>query len=174
MNKDCSIVEDLLPLYHEGLLQDETVSWVDEHFKKCDHCREIAQISKQPIDPEQIQSTVNYDQMMEKIKLRLSIYQIIFVGISFLFAIKTSLLNESFGFILSYAILGAITYLFYKSFWIVITIAFLPNFIWSLIDISAFHFNSIIGSLFLAAIHVIFAFAGSIIGLLILKLRERG
>ncbi|MFK4998855.1 zf-HC2 domain-containing protein [Bacillus sp. N9] len=115
MNKDCYIVEDLLALYHDGLLQDETVSWVDEHLKRCDHCQEIAQFSKEPIHPEHIQSTVNHDQMMAKIKLRLSIYQIIFVSISFLFAIKTSLLNNSFGFMLSYAILGMITYFFIKA-----------------------------------------------------------
>lgn len=174
MNKDCSIAEDLMPLYNEGLLQDETVSWLEDHLKTCENCRDLAQLSKEPVEKEPIDSTVNHDKMMGKIKLKLSIYQIIFVGLSFYFAIKTSLLNDSFGFILSYTVLGVLTFLFYKNIWIVIAITFLPNFIWSLIDISEFSFNGIVGSIFIGVIHLSFALIGSIIGWLILQVRERG
>ncbi|MCR2821191.1 zf-HC2 domain-containing protein [Lederbergia panacisoli] len=177
MNKDCVIVEDLLPLYNEGLLQDETTEWVEAHLEHCESCRELALLSKEPIEKENIHSTIDSENMIKKINLKLSIYQIIFIAISFIFAIKTSLLHESFGFILTYPILGLITYLFYRRFLIVAVIAFLPNFIWSLIDIASgapITFDAIIGSIFLAAIHLIFALVGSIIGLLILKLRERG
>ncbi|MBO1003959.1 zf-HC2 domain-containing protein [Pseudogracilibacillus auburnensis] len=174
MNKDCFIAEDLMPLYNEGLLQDETASWLEAHLKTCRNCRELAHLSKEPVEKVAMESTVNHDKMMGKIKLRLSIYQIIFVGLSFFFAIKTSLLNDSFGFILSYTVLGVLTYLFYKNIWIVIAIAFLPNFIWSLIDISEFSFNGIVGSIFIGVIHLSFALVGNIIGWLILQVRERG
>lgn len=184
MNRDCFIAEDLLPLYNEGLLQDETDSWLEEHLKNCRQCSELADLSKEPLEKEIIDPTVDHDKMMGKIKLKLSIYQIIFVGISFFFAIKTSLLNESFGFILSYAVLGFITYLFYKSFWIVSAIAFLPVFLWSIVNsISDFSSGAITksqlllgipGAALLAAIHLLFAILGCVIGLLIIKLRERG
>ena len=39
MNKDCSIVQDLLPLYAEDLLREETKEFVDEHLAQCEACR---------------------------------------------------------------------------------------------------------------------------------------
>ncbi|HLU23876.1 MAG TPA: zf-HC2 domain-containing protein [Bacillaceae bacterium] len=182
MNKDCFIAEDLLPLYNEGLLQDETVEWLESHLATCENCRELAEISKEPVAKEKIESTIDNEKMFTKIKLRLSIYQIIIVAISFIFAIKTSMLNNSLEFILSYTVLGVITYLFYKSFWIVGAITFLPLFIWSLVDSFINYFNGHInfnqlilgfpGAFFIGAIHLIFAFIGSLVGLLILKLKE--
>ncbi|MBS4204582.1 zf-HC2 domain-containing protein [Bacillus sp. FJAT-49754] len=184
MNKDCFIAEDLLPLYNEGLLQAETAEWLESHLRTCPNCRELALLSKEPVQTDPITSTVDHEKMMSKINLKLSIYQIIFVGLSFFFAIKTSLLNDSFGFILSYAILGVVTYLFYRSFLIVIAIAFLPIFIWSIIhSISEFTSGEIThaqlwlgipGAALLAGIHLVFAMIGCLIGLLILKLKERG
>ncbi|CAM4182915.1 zf-HC2 domain-containing protein [Lederbergia lenta] len=181
MNKDCFIAEDLLPLYNDGLLQEETDEWLESHLKSCQKCNELAQLTKEPVEKETIISPVNHDKMMEKIKLKLSIYQIIFVGISFFFAIKTSLLNESFGFILSYTVLGVITYLFYRNFLIVTAIAFLPIFLWDIFQSFSMYVDGdtslllgIIGSAFLALIHLIFALMGSVIGLLILKLKKRG
>lgn len=191
MNKDCFIIEDLLPLYNEGLLQDETVEWLELHLDDCQNCQELVQLSKEPIEVEAINSSVDQDKMFKKINLKLSIYQIIFVGLSFFFAIKTSLLSESFGFILSYTVMGLVTYLFYRNFKIVIAIAFLPIFLWSTADTIilmtsgqpygapdqnavSFFFSSMLGAAFLAIIHLAFALIGSIIGLLILKLKERG
>lgn len=87
MNKDCPIVEDLLPLYNEELLQDETAKWVKAHLENCESCRELARLSKEPIEKEPIPSTIDPESMMKNIQLKLSIYQIIFVAISFIFAI---------------------------------------------------------------------------------------
>ena len=129
MSKYCFIIEDLLPLYNEGLLQEGTGEWLESHLAGCENCQELAQLSIEPVEKEPISSTVNHDKMMGSIKLKLSIYQIIFVGLSFFFAIKTSLLSESFGFILSYTIMGLVAFLFYRSFKIVIAIAFLPIFL---------------------------------------------
>lgn len=129
-------------------------------------------MSTEPILAETIHSPINQDKMMRHIKLKLSIYQIVFVCLSFYFAIKTSLLNDSFGFILSYTVLGVVTYLFYKNIWVVIAIAFLPNFVWSLIDLVEFNLNGLAGSLLIGCIHLAFALVGSMIGWLILKLKE--
>ena len=35
MNKDCSIVQDLLPLYEEDMLREETKEFVDGHLAQC-------------------------------------------------------------------------------------------------------------------------------------------
>ena len=39
MNKDCSIVQDLLPLYAENMLREETKEFVDAHLAQCAPCR---------------------------------------------------------------------------------------------------------------------------------------
>ena len=39
MNKDCSIVQDLLPLYAEDMLREETKEYVDGHLAQCASCR---------------------------------------------------------------------------------------------------------------------------------------
>ncbi|HEY4554523.1 MAG TPA: zf-HC2 domain-containing protein [Bacillaceae bacterium] len=189
MNKGCFIAEDLLPLYQEGLLQPETAEWLEEHMKTCNGCRELGQLLRKPVEKETIVSESGPDKMMAKINFKLSIYQIIFVGMSFFMAIRTSILNESFGFILWYAVLGAVTYLFYRNMKIVAVISFLPIFLWSLtqsaVDFSAgridsslsavsYFLSSAMGALWVAVIHLSFALIGSLIGALILKLKERG
>lgn len=42
MNKQCDIVQDLLPLYAEGMLSDGSKSFVEEHLAICDECRQRA------------------------------------------------------------------------------------------------------------------------------------
>ena len=39
MNKDCSIVQDLLPLYAEDMLHEGTKEYVDGHLARCEACR---------------------------------------------------------------------------------------------------------------------------------------
>ena len=39
MNIPCSIVKDLLPLYHDSVCSDETKRAVEEHLKTCPSCR---------------------------------------------------------------------------------------------------------------------------------------
>ncbi len=177
MNKDCYIAEDLLPLYNEDLLQDETAVWLEDHFKSCKSCRDLSHLSKEPVEKGTVYSSVDHDKMFAKINLKLSVYQIIFVALSFFFAMKTSLLNESFGFILSYAVLGFATYFFYQRLMIVITIAFLPTFLWSLaqsVNESVSVSEAIWGASFLALIHLLFAIIGSLVAFLLLKFKKEG
>lgn len=39
MNKDCSIVQDLLPLYAEDMLREGTKEYIDGHLAQCEACR---------------------------------------------------------------------------------------------------------------------------------------
>lgn len=39
MKQDCSIVQDLLPLYVEGMVRDETEAFVQEHLAGCPECQ---------------------------------------------------------------------------------------------------------------------------------------
>ncbi|MEH7387164.1 hypothetical protein V7147_17380 [Bacillus sp. JJ1521] len=182
-----AIIEDLLPLYNEGLLSRETNDWLEEQIQANKELQKLVDQAATPLEKEEIESTVKHDKMITTIKRRLALYQLVFVGLSFFLAIQTSMLNESFGFILWYAVLGLLTYLFYKDMKIVFYISFIPIFIWSLggnigdymngdigenVTFGQFLQQSIMGSILVTLIHYLFAFIGSIIGFLYLRIRN--
>ena len=39
MKNECSIIRDLLPLYAENMVSDDTAAFVAEHLKSCEACR---------------------------------------------------------------------------------------------------------------------------------------
>ncbi|MFS0822069.1 hypothetical protein [Bacillus sp. 1P02SD] len=182
-----AIIEDLLPLYNEGLLSPETTTWLEEQIQHNQELQKLMDQAMTPLEKDEIESPVQHDKMITNIKRRLALYQLIFVGLSFFLAIQTSMLNESFGFILWYAVLGLLTYLFYKDMKIVFYISFIPIFIWSLggnigdfiqgdmgstVSFGQFLWQSFMGSILVTLIHYLFAFIGSMIGFLYLKIRN--
>lgn len=51
MNKDCSIVQDLLPLYAEDMLREGTKEYVDAHLAQCAPCRAELAALKADVTP---------------------------------------------------------------------------------------------------------------------------
>ena len=51
MNKDCSIVQDLLPLYAEDMLREGTKEYVDGHLAQCEACRAELAALKADVTP---------------------------------------------------------------------------------------------------------------------------
>ncbi|GIP38455.1 hypothetical protein J31TS4_17350 [Paenibacillus sp. J31TS4] len=182
------IVEDLLPLYVEGLLSEETARWVEEQARDDEQLAELLQTARQPLPSEPVPEQPDYETMMKRIKRRLSLYQMLFTAISFYLAMRASLLNESFGFIGWYCLFGAVTYLFYKDSKLVFLLAFVPIFLWSLGDtlsdmgkgetiyggIAAGFLPAMAGAALTAALHYGFALAGNAMGWLIVKIRKGG
>ncbi|MDD2965516.1 MAG: zf-HC2 domain-containing protein [Bacteroidales bacterium] len=39
MNISCDIINDLLPLYHDGVCSEDSKNAVEEHLKHCESCR---------------------------------------------------------------------------------------------------------------------------------------
>jgi|SRR5690625_3237759 len=184
---DCRIVEDLLPLYEEGLIQPETKAWIEDHFKRCPTCAEKAAQSELPLQKEVMPEPMDHEKMMSKITFKISIYQLILVGISFFLAIQTSIVKENFEFILAYTLLGLVTYLFYKNIFIVMLVSFVPVFAWQLIDMFSqliynadqfsesrleFGLNFVMGAGLWAGLHLLFSIIGMMIAMLIFKIRD--
>ena len=44
--KDCRIVQDLLPNYIEGLTNEETNQYIEEHLKECEECKQVLENMK--------------------------------------------------------------------------------------------------------------------------------
>lgn len=186
MTKDCYIVADLMPLYDEDLLSEETTEWLKKHVNECENCQQLLENTEEKLDKTTIESPISNEEMFKKINRKLANFQLIFVGISFVFAMITSLLNNSFHFILTYAILGAVTYLFYKDVKIVFVISFLPIFLWEIAIYIQEYINGLMatdqsfwelsfllisGAAFMAAIHLVFALLGALCAFLFLKVR---
>ena len=51
MDKTCSIVQELLPLYEEDMLREETKEFVDGHLAQCAACRAELDALKADVKP---------------------------------------------------------------------------------------------------------------------------
>lgn len=56
MKNDCNIILDILPLYIEGMVSDDTVSFVEEHLTHCPMCQEELAKLKSPTKADNMQS----------------------------------------------------------------------------------------------------------------------
>lgn len=182
MKNECTIVQDLFPLYEEDLLQLETKQFIEEHLKSCQKCRSIAQQSQIPL-PTEVKPGKNSKKMIRKITVKLTTIQIFFVAIAFILAMGTTIMIDTSGFvfILTYALLGAVAYLFYRSALVAILLAGIPNFLWNCLLymtdwFGEFYAESLSEALQLSItsviIHLLFTIIGIIIGFCILKIRE--
>lgn len=61
MKNDCSIVKDLLALYSEDMVSEETAEFVSNHIKECDECNR---------EYENIKNTGNYDFKRDKAPIK--------------------------------------------------------------------------------------------------------
>ena len=54
--KECAIVKDLLPLYIEDMVSEETKLFINEHLKECEDCRTELDIlkSEEPVSAPEI------------------------------------------------------------------------------------------------------------------------
>ena len=195
MMKDCRIVEDLLPLYEEELVQDETRVWLEQHLASCEDCRAKTHVEVEQLVP--FEPVVSPEKVIAKTQLKLSIYQILFVILSFVFAMNTTLFsNLGFQFILSYFVLGAVTFYFYRSWLLTIAVSFLPVFVWSIYDViisydtiskwwedslqsynSGFHviYGTLTSGVFMGILHTIFTCLGVVfVKLLLAAFNKRG
>lgn len=164
MSHECSIVEDLLPLYHKRTLQTDTALFIEQHIASCERCQQLASARQK-----------------RSIQRTLAFFHLVFIVLSFMFAINSSLLGNNLLFVVSYAIFGCLTYLFYKNSWIVFAISFTPVFVWAAIDnfyspLYITHSTAsdigelLIGAGFIAILHTIFALLGSAIAIILRKL----
>ncbi|WP_077307557.1 zf-HC2 domain-containing protein [Terribacillus halophilus] len=180
MSRECTIVQDLLPLYEEDLLQLETKQFIEEHLKSCHECGHVTEQAQIPL-PAEVKPGGTSKKMMRKITVKLTTIQIFFVAIAFILAMSTTIMNDNSGFILTYAILGAVTYLFYRSVLVTVLLAGVPNFIWNCLLYITDWFGELYAESFSEAlqialttliIHLFITFIGIIIGFCIVKIRE--
>ena len=189
--KQCTIIEDLYPLYEEGLVHENTAEFIEQHVNSCPHCASRL-LGKQvelaaPVEKPRVSAAMS----VKKTQSKLAIYQLIIMLLSFYFAMTTNLFAESFGFILTYFILGLVIFLFYRSWLLTFLIAFLPVFFIGFYEtamapnayrlykedhlggnIFVFIWMHFIGAVFMAAMHTFFTMLGAVVALFMTKLKK--
>ena len=192
---ECRIAEDLLPLYEEDLLHKETVDWMVDHLSACERCRALGNATLEHPPAAQMKPKRSVvPAMMQNVRSKFAVYRLLFVILSFSFAMGTSLFADSFQFILSYFILGLSTFYFYRSWVFTLSISMAPIILWSIYDTIASYgsyndwyaqavenHNSFIGlfgmliggALLLSIIHTVFAILGAVVALLMAKISEQ-
>lgn len=70
MKNKCNIIKDILPLYVENMVSDDTRQFVDEHLSQCAECKKEIELSKidMPIEKNS-QEANNPVRVMKKIRL---------------------------------------------------------------------------------------------------------
>lgn len=191
---ECRIAQDLLPLYEEDLLHKETRDWMEAHLSTCERCRTQGNATLEHFPTAEAKPKKSASVMMQNVRSRLAVYQLLFVLLSFAFAMGTSLFADSFQFILSYFILGISTFYFYRSWVFTLSISMVPIVLWSIYDTIASYgsykewftqaiengasipglFGTLIGgALLMGIIHTVFAILGAVVILLVFKIREK-
>ena len=62
-NRDCKIVEDLLPNYIEGLTSEVTNYFIEEHIQSCEHCQEVIKAMQEQINAEKVDGKEEIDYL---------------------------------------------------------------------------------------------------------------
>lgn len=91
MRNECNIVRDILPLYVEHMVSDDTASFVEEHLESCAECREKLTKLKKTAEIADMDISVSTDYVNEAaplkvVKKRLRRKQVLTILLSFVAA----------------------------------------------------------------------------------------
>ena len=70
MKNECSIVRDLLPLYAENMVSDDTAAFVAEHLKSCEFCRKEYEQIKEPKPTQKCNEAAPLQKLSRKLKMK--------------------------------------------------------------------------------------------------------
>ena len=80
MKTSCMIIEDLLPMYHDGICSEESAALIEEHLKECESCRQFLASLRVEIEL-QIEAPSDDLKPLEEIQQRISREKKLFNGI---------------------------------------------------------------------------------------------
>ena len=87
----CKVIEDLIPLYCEGLCSEETRTLVDAHIRDCDACRKLCEATPQEPQPEPEQIP-DEAKVFKKVNRKMKKHRLLSYGLLILVALLILLL----------------------------------------------------------------------------------
>jgi len=88
---ECKIVQDLLPLYAEELVSQETAEFIGKHCDRCDHCRKLLERSRVVLPVETV-DTADYQKALKKERTHSAMIGALFASITLLLAFLAAVL----------------------------------------------------------------------------------
>ncbi len=80
----CDVVRDLIPLYIDGCLSDESIVLVEEHLEHCDECKGLLQIMKASTPLQEVEEKIPAEPMERVSVWKASVLQAVLQFVSFL------------------------------------------------------------------------------------------
>lgn len=68
MRLPCNVIEDLLPLYHDGVCSEESKNLVEEHLKECASCKDVLHTLKEETAPDRVNAAKPLDVIRKEWK----------------------------------------------------------------------------------------------------------
>ncbi|MGG7214160.1 zf-HC2 domain-containing protein [Clostridium nigeriense] len=96
----CRIIEDLLPLYVDGVCSEESKKYIESHISTCEECHKKLEEMKYSIPKSEIQNNIDDGAMLKKLsdtwkaKTKLNIKSSIFCIIIYVLTIGTLFISQ--------------------------------------------------------------------------------
>ncbi|MBQ7999692.1 MAG: zf-HC2 domain-containing protein [Ruminococcus sp.] len=82
---NCNIIRDLIPLYIDGCLSDESIELVEEHLELCDECKGLLRLMKASEPVQEVTERISSDESIKRVSVwKASILQAVLQLLSFL------------------------------------------------------------------------------------------
>lgn len=97
MKNECGIISDLLPLYVEGMVNDDTAAFVREHLAGCPHCRaqyERMKTGEETDFADELPTPADEDAPIRSLKRKLKLRQLCAVGVTVLIVLLLLMLID--------------------------------------------------------------------------------
>lgn len=86
--KDCKIVRDLLPSYIDGLTNEETNQYVEEHLKQCNECTNVLENMEKLLGTENTDKNSKEVKYIKKYNNKMKILKITLLAILLIFVLS--------------------------------------------------------------------------------------
>ena len=87
MNIKCEVIKDLLPLYVDGVVSEESRALIEEHLKECEDCREYLKLLQEDIPQTDEIAFADETASLRKIKHKINLSKLLIAMITLGFAI---------------------------------------------------------------------------------------
>lgn len=87
MKYPCNLIQDLLPLYHDGVCSEESVEIIEKHLSECTVCKEylaiLREADKMIVNPQNTEQEMKRVASFQAVKKKLFRKQVFIVAIAF-------------------------------------------------------------------------------------------
>ena len=85
---DCKIIRDLFPSYIDGLTNESTNQYIEEHLNNCEECKKVLEDMKKELKLDATQKDSKEVEYIKKFNKRMKLLKIVLIGILLIFLLS--------------------------------------------------------------------------------------